>query len=488
MEEKYIITLYEKINLTENIILYKKNKMIRDATIDFFDYFQAATYYDDDKRRISVEMLENPYTIVSDDRYCYDFATKLSDLKIMYPNCQDEEELYRLYENDISKVFEISYYDPKEDRVKFLSSNEDILKDVEEDSLFNNFFIEYDDDDSLINIQRKDIRKMINLIEKKKYKLLKEQLIDFNDELENVDEYYEEYCDKIFEEEEMKETSDEDISVDDSLKKLDDLIGLDNIKLEIKRLIKYLEFRDKSKEFLKLEKPNLHMFYTGNPGTGKTTVARIVSEILYKLGYVKNNKFIEITPKDLIAEYVGQTAVKTAEVLKKNKGGVIFIDEAYVLASSAQQYAQEALVEIIKELEKNETVFIFAGYKDEMKKFMQLNPGLTSRIGYYLEYPDYNTEQLYKIFEYKIAKMGFKIDDKLKEKIILNLSGVKDEKHFGNGRYIDKLINKIILEHAINTDKNMDKKDLVTLGENDFSEDVGKSLIYKTKVKKIGFN
>ena len=487
MDEKYIITLYEKINLTDNIILYKKNKIIKDATIDFFDYFQAATYYDEDHRKISVEMLENPYTIVSDDRYCYDFATKLSDLKIMNPNCQDEEELYKLYEKDISKVFEISYYDSEEDRVKFLSSNEELLKEVEEDNLFSNFMVVFDGDDSLVNIQKNDIKKMIKMLEKKKYKLLKEQLIDFNDEIENADEYYEEYCEEFFKDE-INEIKEEDISVEDSLKKLDGLIGLDNIKLEIMRLIKYLEFRDKSKDYLKLEKPNLHMLYTGNPGTGKTTVARIVSEILYKLGYAKNNKFVEITPKDLIAEYVGQTAVKTANLLSKNKGGVIFIDEAYVLASSAQQYAQEALVEIIKELEKNETVFIFAGYKDEMKKFMQLNPGLTSRIGYYLEYPDYNTEQLYQIFEYKISLMGFKIDDKLKNKIMNNLSSVKDEKHFGNGRYIDKLINKIILEHAINTDKNMNKKDLVTLGENDFSEDVGKSLIYKTKVKKIGFN
>ena len=106
------------------------------------------------------------------------------------------------------------------------------------------------------------------------------------------------------------------------------------------------------------------MFFTGNPGTGKTTVARIIGELLYKMGYLKNNNVIEITPKDLIAGYVGQTAIKTGELLKKNKGGLIFIDEAYILAGEANRFAGEALVEIIKELEKNETVFIFAGYKD----------------------------------------------------------------------------------------------------------------------------
>ena len=92
MDEKYIITIYEKVNLTDNIIVYKKKKIIKDATIDFLDEFQVATYYDEDNRRICIEMLENPYTIVSDDKYCYDFATKISDLKILYPDCNDEKE------------------------------------------------------------------------------------------------------------------------------------------------------------------------------------------------------------------------------------------------------------------------------------------------------------------------------------------------------------------------------------------------------------
>ena len=484
MEEKYIITLYEKINLTENIIIYKKNKIIKNANIDFLDDFQVATYYDEDNRKICIEMLENPYTIVSDDKYCYDFVTQLSDLKKMYPDCKDDNELYKLYEKEISKVFEISYYDELGDRVKFLTTNEDILKEVEEDSLFNNFAIEFDGDDSVINIQKSDIKKMINMIEKKKYKDLKEELNIFIEELENSEEFFYE----IFQKEGKKEIKEDNISVEEALKKLDNLIGLESIKLEITRLIKYLEFRDKSKKYLKLENPNLHMLFTGNPGTGKTTVARIISEILYKLGYTKNNKFREITSKDLIAEYVGQTAIKTAELLKANRGGVIFIDEAYALASPAQQYAQEALVEIIKELEKKETIFIFAGYKDEMKRFMELNPGLTSRIGYYLEYPDYKVEELYQIFESKTSAMGFKIDENLKSKIINDLNSAKDQTHFGNGRYIDKLINKIILEHAINTEKYIRKRELVTLKEKDYTDDISKSLIYKPKTKKLGFN
>ena len=484
MEEKYIITLYEKIDLTENIILYKKVKVIKDATIDFFDEFQVATYYDEAKRRISIDMLENPYTIVSDDRYCYDFATRLSELKEQYPGYWEEEELYRIYEEEISKVFEISYYDELEDRVKFLSSNEELLREVEEDSLFKNFTVLYDGSDSIININKTDLNKMIYMIDNNNYESLKEQLISIKEEIDSVEDFYS----GIFDKKKAKEFKDDNTTIEEIIKKLDKLIGLENIKQEITKLIKFLEFIDKAKDYLKLEKPNLHMLFTGNPGTGKTTVARIISEILYKLGYAKSNKFVEITPKDLIAEYVGQTAVKTADLLKENEGGVVFIDEAYVLASPAQQFAQEALVEIIKELEKKETIFIFAGYKDEMKTFMELNPGLTSRIGYYLEFPDYSIEQLYQIFEYKTSAIGFQIDNRLKEKILNNLNSVQGEKHFGNGRYIDKLINKIILEHASNAEKYESKEELITLYENDYTEDVGKSLIYKTKARKIGFN
>ncbi|MEE3342673.1 MAG: AAA family ATPase [Bacilli bacterium] len=481
MEEKFIITLYEKIDLTDNIILFKKNKVIKNAVIDFFDEFQVATYYDEDNRRISIDMLESPYTIVSDDKYCYDFATSLSELREQYPG-YDDDELYAIYEEEISKVFEISYYDVENDRVKFLTSNEEVLEKVDEDCLFDNFVVALDGEGELINIQRNDIKKIIQMIDDKKYALLKEQLDAFNEQLDSVDMVF----DSIFASK-KEEVIDEDLSLDETLKKLDNLIGLDNIKLEIFRLIKYLEFRDKSKEYLKLEKPNLHMFFSGNPGTGKTTVARIISEILYKLGYTSNNKFVEITAKDLIAEYVGQTAVKTAELLKENRGGIIFLDEAYVLSSSAQQFGQEALVEIIKELEKKETIFIFAGYEDEMNHFMEINPGLRSRIGYYLEFPDYSVEDLYKIFEYKTSKIGFIIDDKLKEKIINNLNKLKGETHFGNGRYIDKLINKIVLEHAINIGECVTKEDLITLNEKDFTEDVGKSLVYKKKNKPFGF-
>ena len=158
-----------------------------------------------------------------------------------------------------------------------------------------------------------------------------------------------------------------------------------------------------------------------------------------------------------------------------------------MFAGNSQRYAEESLVEILKELEKNETVFIFAGYKDEMEQFMSINPGLTSRIGYYLEYKDYTKEELLKIFESKITKIGFKVDNNLKEIIENNLETVINSKNFGNGRYIDKLINKLILEHAIRTENSHNKEELITLTEEDWDQEINQSLIFKNKTKHLGF-
>lgn len=276
-----------------------------------------------------------------------------------------------------------------------------------------------------------------------------------------------------------------DIQKENKSVNLDDLIGLENVKEEIKKLQNYLTFLNKTKEDLNLGNPNLHMVFTGNPGTGKTTVARILARILYELGYVKCDKFKEITAGDLIAGYVGQTAEKTKNVIAKNKGGIIFIDEAYVFCSRGQEFANEALVEIIKEMDKKETVFIFAGYTNEMEDFIKMNPGIKSRIGYELGFKDYTIDQLYQIFEYKLASTKLKITEEGKEKVKKLIAECITMKNFGNGRYIDKLFDKIIINHSCRTLDAKTIEELSTITADSVEENILDTI--KNKQKKLGF-
>lgn len=477
----YVVTIYQKIPMNENIIIFRRAGVVKNVDIKTHNDMDEITFYNDNQERITLESMDSEYVMVSDDQFCYGYPMLLEDLNNMY-DVKTEAELIDKYSNDISQVINIGYYDSENDVMKIIVTNEEMLKKQDQDNLFNYFTVEYQSNDlQKVVFQLSDFKKMINLLKKDKIKTLKEKLLKLD---ENVDKAVQQVY-EVNKEKENNQKMDTDINT--TLDKLNNLIGLNNVKEEVYKLTKYLEFRNKVKNNLKLENLNLHMFFTGNPGTGKTTVARVIGELLYKMGYLKNNNIIEITPKDLIAGYVGQTAIKTGELLKKNKGGLIFIDEAYILAGEANRFAGEALVEIIKELEKNETVFIFAGYKDEMQHFMEINPGLTSRIGYYLEYNDYSKEELYQIFEKKVTQMGFIINEKLKEKIMTNLETAVNNDNFGNGRYIDKLINKLILEHSINTDKYKRKKELITLTEKDFNQRVEDTLIFKQKTKTIGF-
>ena len=270
------------------------------------------------------------------------------------------------------------------------------------------------------------------------------------------------------------------------LEELNSLVGLYNIKNQLDKLIHLLKFNKKVN--MDMSETNLHMVFTGNPGTGKTTVARIVSDILYNLGYIKQNKLVEVSAKDLIAEYVGQTSGKTYRTMKSAFGGVLFIDEAYsILSQGKTSFGPECIATIIKIMEdhKNELVVIFAGYEKEMEEFIRSNPGLKSRIGYLIKFKDYNVDELMEISNKLLEKNKLKIEDLAKETVRQVITDSSKIDNFGNGRFINNLFQNILIEHAKNTSELEDLDRLYTITLQDINKE---DLVVKSNERKrIGF-
>lgn len=240
-----------------------------------------------------------------------------------------------------------------------------------------------------------------------------------------------------------------------SLKReLYNLIGLDEVKRLIEGIVDTLELQYKKRNMgLKTEDISLNMIFSGNPGTGKTTVARVLSRILKEIGILKKGHMIEVTRTDLVGQYVGQTAPKTLEKIKEAYGGILFIDEAYSLNGGGENdFGREALATIIKEMEDNrdKLVIIMAGYTKEMKELMELNPGLKSRIKFSIEFPDYNDDELMAIFMLLCKEEGYMIETSAQEKLkkIFKREYLIRDQHFGNGRLARKYYEKIKMNQA----------------------------------------
>lgn len=285
--------------------------------------------------------------------------------------------------------------------------------------------------------------------------------------------------------------------IEEIFHELNNLVGMDNVKKQLYDFATYLQYNSKlSKLGVKSKPLVLHMIFTGSPGTGKTTVARLVKDILYSLKYIEEDKLIEATSREFIGKYLGQTAHITYETIQKALGGVLFIDEAYSFTignkSGGNSYALEAITEIIKQMEdnKDKLIIIFAGYKKEMEDFIDLNPGIKSRIGYKINFEDFTSDELSKIFLKQINKYNYKITDgainKVKE-ILLEATKIDN---FGNARFCINLFERILLQHANNEKDTVSKRKLLTITENDINDDL---LIEWTKKEveekknKIGF-
>lgn len=262
-------------------------------------------------------------------------------------------------------------------------------------------------------------------------------------------------------------------SIDSVFSELNELVGLQKVKNTLKALVDLINLKKKTKDALKINDVNLHMVFLGNPGTGKTTVARLIADILYNLKYIRENKLIEVSSKDLVAEYVGQTAVKTMSVIEKSKGGILFIDEAYALATknNDNSFNGECIATLIKAMEdyRDDLVVIFAGYTKEMQDFLDSNSGIVSRIGYTLTFDDYTKDELKEIFKGMVKKSGFILE----EKAIDVLDGIIDEncnvKNFGNARFIRNVFEKTVIKHASNTKNIKSKETLKTITKEDIT-------------------
>lgn len=243
-------------------------------------------------------------------------------------------------------------------------------------------------------------------------------------------------------------------AVGDPYEELESLIGLESVKEEVTSLANFVKVQQKRKaQGLKTSPISYHCVFTGNPGTGKTTVARLLARIYKDLGVLKSGHLVETDRSGLIAEYVGQTAVKTNALVDSALNGVLFIDEAYALLDKqGGGYGDEAIATLLKRMEddRDRLVVIVAGYTDEMKDFIDANPGLQSRFTRYIHFPDYSAEDLVKIYQVRVDKYGYTLDAKAEEylKASLTETVANKSKNFGNARYARNLFEKTITNQA----------------------------------------
>ena len=268
-----------------------------------------------------------------------------------------------------------------------------------------------------------------------------------------------------------------DTNVQEVLQELDrELVGLAPVKKRIEDIAAFLVVsKARSQLGLEAATPSLHMSFTGNPGTGKTTVALKMAQILHRLGYVRKGHVVSVTRDDLVGQYIGHTAPKTKDVLKKAMGGVLFIDEAYYLyrPENERDYGQEAIEILLQVMENNrdDLVVILAGYKDRMDTFFKSNPGMSSRIAHHIDFPDYSEGELMQIAEKMLAEQHYRFGEGARVAFEQYLGRRMQQPHFANARSVRNALERARLRAAsrlfAERNRALTESDLTTIAPED---------------------
>lgn len=460
----------------DNNAIDEIGKIILEAAV-FFDYLESERI-----AKASLLNLENVNQVVEVYKSKLGMAM-FSNMEIF--NTLDEKEKLRF----VLGMEQIMKEQEGKSFTVFTAASKETIQDMlsrENNTLKNNFDFE------IVSIKPtvQDIyQELLNKLEEKEEltEEFKVKLLEYVTETyPNTDLDYSEYIEKLYTKIVFNKTENFTLdlipgynkkkTLDEIFEDLNSLVGLKKVKNMLHELVDLIELKNKAGNDLKISNTNMHMVFLGNPGTGKTTVARIVAQILYNLNYIKQNKLIEVSSKDLVAEYVGQTAPKTMAVIEKAMGGVLFIDEAYSLASGKGQgnsYNEEAIATLIQAMEnsRDNLVVIFAGYTVEMQDFLNANSGIVSRIGYTVEFEDYTEDELIQIFKNMVKKAGFEITDEAIQKAKDIIKKYKNTKNFGNARFARSLYEKSVIKHASNTKGKKRKNILKTITAEDISSE-----------------
>ena len=466
---EYMRKYNEKIEenyITFNISLISNDKEETKKIKDILAKASSLYNYIDKDNMIDISLykLEKPSDLT--DYYLDNGLILLNDLKALYLNdiAYQSKFMHILEENLNSK--KITVINGIKDEInRFFEGNN--LKEV------FTFNIELSCPD--VQDVYQSVLARVKLDEGKEVELLDYISETFPKTQDSLTNYQDKLCNYISFNKEIPKLESEK-TIDEIFSELNELVGLEDIKKTIHELVDLISLKSKTKDKLSINDVNLHMVFLGNPGTGKTTVARMLAGILYNLKYIRENKLIEVTSKDLVAEYVGQTAPKTNEVINRALGGVLFIDEAYALATGvgdANSYNAEAIATLIAAMEnhRDDLVVIFAGYTKEMNAFLDSNSGIVSRIGYTLEFKDYTEDELVKIFEGMTSKAGFYVTPEAIKKLRSIIKEYIGTKNFGNARFIRNVYEKSVIKHASNTKNNKQMKLLKTITDKDITAD-----------------